>query len=231
MVWYKLLGGKRAESPLYGHWKQARKHQNASTSCFWIMKTFFPFFPFFILFKVFYIFYMSINFLNFKFLFFFFKERRFWVVSGFLLLYFTMKAGIAHSVWGMWGQFHFVLLFLWTSGPMAKSSSCQGGLSPPSSSVPSSGLSARRREGGTLRGCLWQPTTQHLCKGHGSSPPGPVSQSWAQLLLSSSGPQVCMWLSSGHRISFHYEPRGRRCQSHHQLRSNLNHLEENPSLH
>ena len=45
--------GVRAEFPLYWHWKLARNHQNASNSCFWIMKTFFSSF---ILFKVFYIF-------------------------------------------------------------------------------------------------------------------------------------------------------------------------------
>lgn len=73
--------------------------------------------------------------------------------------------------------------------------------------------------------------TQHLCKGHGSSPLGPVSP-WrpvselsTALAQSFSGPQVCTWLSSGHRISFHYEPCGRRCQSHCKLRNNLNQLE------
>ena len=73
--------------------------------------------------------------------------------------------------------------------------------------------------------------TQHLCKGHGSSPLGPVSP-WrpvselsTALAQSFSGPQVCTWLSSGHRISFHYEPCGRRCQSHRKLRNNLNQLE------
>ena len=159
------------------------------------------------------------------------------MVSGFLVLYFTMNAEIAHHVWGIWGQFHFALCCFygkWTNVKVQFMSR---------RTVPSLILHAllpvqcQEVRGWGTEGCPWQPTTQHLCKAHGSSPPGPVSfwrpvsELSTALAQSFSGLQVCMWLSSGHRISFHYEQRGRRCQSHHKLKNNLNQLEENPSLH
>lgn len=145
-----------------------------------------------------------------------------WMVFGFLGLYLTMEADIAHNIQGIQGQFHFAPCFLRTRGPMSRSKSHRGQTAPPSPSAPGSG-------GTEIRGGV-SDHQQYLCKGEGNPRPAPASpwrvgsEQSAALAQRFLRPQVCMWPSSRHRIRLHYTPCGGRCQSHRKLRNNLSQL-------